>query len=167
MNYLLAIIGREGSGKSTLCQAFEKVGVRKIDFNELIYKINDKEQFDQDTCLLVQPRVIDLVRKELSHCRGIVEIPSTVNMQYLCKGESIFRYIVSVDCPEWAQRVYLEKLGHSTQRVEQIINSGYDRRFYTSLASDVFLNTVSLEHVEWVAHKLYLSYQLIEQQGCI
>lgn len=169
MNFLLGVVGRYGVGKSTLCQSFEQKGIGQIKFKEVISRIDSSDQVPDDYTRgrvdeLSSPLILDKIKSELLKEKGVIEIPSYVDVEYLCRGGGVFKYIVSVDCPESAQKNNLELQGYHEDMQDILLQSGYDRKYYTSLASDVFLNTVSPEHIDWVAHKLLLSYQLEDHQ---
>lgn len=80
----------------------------------------------------------------------IVEIPSDVPIHFW--DTMPWHAIIVVDCPDNYQRQYGKICNHNL----------YSREMYMKVATDVFLNTVALDHVEWVAKQLVRSYFITE-----
>jgi dephospho-CoA kinase len=177
MGFIVAIIGRFGVGKSLLCDHFVKNGMTRIDIDQdILSEIKDSpnyslcyaclnkdyEDITEIVPILSDSNVMDVlvrkIEKERSegHCNVIV-LPSFLELTGIVE---LFDFVVAVDCSRLRQRKYLAGNALSEAVVSHLLDSGYDRHYYTTRATDVFLNSVSLEHVAWVASQIFKSYRL-------
>lgn len=80
--------------------------------------------------------------------KHIVEIPSDSPIQ---DWENLpWHAVIVVDCPDSYQLQY----GNVSENI-------YPREAYIKVATDVFLNTVAIDHVAWVAKQLVRSYFIV------
>lgn len=178
MGFVVAIIGRFGVGKSLLCEHFVKNGMINININEAILsEIKDSASYSLCTACLKEkyeditetvPCLSDNVLMEVlfrkiekeklkGHCHVIV-LPSFLDLTNLIDA---FDFIVAVDCSRVKQRKYLEGKQLPEIAIASLLDSSYNRYYYTKKATDIFLNTVSLEHLAWVANQIFKSYKAV------
>lgn len=177
MSFVIAIIGRYGVGKRLVSRYATQLGVQKIDL-ELVLKAFIPEDSDWALCLkqqydqlsqpisemrdpVLQKSIIEYVQSEKKKApASVVVLPSFLDVAQLIRT-GVFEHVLAVDCAESCQKQYLEQLGVSNKASDILIQSGHPRKYYTDLGKDIFLNSVSLAHMEWVVGKLIRTYQLI------
>lgn len=168
MSFVVAIIGRYGVGKSQLSECFAKKGAFVIDVEVLLRANFEIPQYNKLQAMMpilsseqIDRKVIDYVCASKDQKIIVVLFPSFLDIKNIVTHQ-IFDHVLTVDCSFRRQKQYLEKKGASPEAIEYLLQSGYDRNYYTGLGSDIFLNSVSLEHMEWVVSKILHTYHLID-----
>lgn len=180
MVFSIAIIGRYGVGKSLLCQYFKQHNVSVISLDTILLEIVAKRKNAQlwtasihhhyDEISEIIPifsehkaltSLIEYIKKaSKQYERSIVVLPSFLELSAILKN-NIFNHIIAVDCDEFYQKKYLQQKGMPESVIQYYISSGYDRSYYTEFATDILLNTVKLEHIEWTVTQMLQSYILM------
>jgi dephospho-CoA kinase len=181
MGFLVAVVGRFGVGKSLLCDHFIQQGALNIN---IIQTLQDSfsgmpNQSVWHSCLLHDydsvvnkipiftesdglNTVLEQIKKKASVCQQcIVELPSFIDLSPFVQRK-IFDYVIAVDCEKKVQKEYLEKVITNNLALKSILESGYERSYYTKIATDIFLNSVNLEQLEWVSKQILSSYKAID-----
>lgn len=181
MSFLIAVVGRYQSGKTRLCNQLKERGLHEVKIEELLLKLicpehigkacqnhllGRYESLSQHISNINDDEVLQSVSKALEvQCiqgSGYVEVPSCLDIERLMVFGQPFKYIVAVDCPDEVRDRYMEGLSLDKQQADYLRCSGFSRRYYTSIATDIFLNTVDEFYIEWVTQKILSSYRLLD-----
>lgn len=178
MAFLIAIVGRYGVGKSLLGSFFEKKGISPICIEEAMLTAfgDDQHAATWRSCIthqyqdlqsivpmLSKPEAVDAICHAVEKEQGgMVVLPSFLRLEALME-KGIFDYVVSVDCVLALQKKYLLECDLDESVVEILLKSGESRQYYSGFATDVFLNSVTIEKIEWVADQMIKTYQLVDK----
>lgn len=179
MGFVVAIVGRYGVGKSLLCQHFLDQGLSVTDINPGLLDLMQRypqyalcaaclnaqyEAITDKVPTVSEPDILDLILHQVRMSRSeyagsVMVLPSFLSLSDLMQ-EARFDYVVAVDCSRLVQRQYLEGKGLPQRAVKALLDSDYPREYYTKFATDIFLNSVSLNHMEWVARQMLKTFEL-------
>lgn len=180
MGFVVAVVGRFGVGKSILCEHFMKRGVQAICVNQALLEVvstlpnhglwcdclkANYSNITKKVPMLSHPKVDELVISEVKRAlkesnEYVIEIPSFVELEGIVEAEA-FDFIVAVDCSIRMQKHYLEKKVLPEQSFWGLLDSSLERTYYTGLATDIFLNSVTLSHLDWVSDQMLQAYRMV------
>lgn len=180
MGFVVAVIGRFGVGKSVLCEHFSRKGVETINVHETLLDVVKTMPDHKPWCDCLEQKYDGITEKVplLNHTSAIesiinqvkeagkepaeyvIEIPSFVEMSKILEAE-VLDFIIAVDCSLRVQKYYLEKKVLADQAIWCLYDSGFERSYYTQVATDIFLNTVSLSHLDWVSDQMLKAYRMV------
>ena len=178
MGVIIAIIGQSGVGKSLLKKYLVGQGVVEIDLASMLGEwlgtglqaktwrqcLNgDIDKVSGHVRTLRSPEVGMVIERCIRDAKAsdssyVVEIPSFVSVDLY--ADLAVDGAVFVDCTYEAQTQYLKAAGATDTAIHYLRTHMQGREAYRSVATDIFHNSVSLSHIEWVAVKILQSYAL-------
>ncbi len=167
MSFSIAIIGDYGVGKSTLSEVFSSCGVKMVELGkkkmicqaDRLKTFTPSEVISQDDVQVIQDHIQAMKEK---YNKILFEIPP-----YFFKSKYIsqvmqFDFVIYVMSTLESREKYLkEKYCLSGKDGHQMMFQNA-QELYLSYATDIFLNTVSIDRIQWVGSKLLKSFEVLK-----
>jgi dephospho-CoA kinase len=178
MGVIIAIIGQSSVGKSLLKNQLVKQGVIEIDIVSMLSGLlgaglqaktwrqclnGELHKLSGHVRTLSSPEVRAVIQNCITIAKSssltyVVEIPCFISVHLY--ADCAIDGVVFVDCSYEDQTQYLKMAGATDTAVHYLRTHIQGKDLYRSVATDIFHNSVSLSHIEWVAEKIHQSYSL-------
>jgi hypothetical protein len=168
-------------GKSFLAKHFVLLGLKRLSLVSCIREHTVLSQNHQvwQSCLdgnyhhIIEPipmfhsqycnkALVNRVKEQSLDSGVIVEFPSFFDVCQVIK-DICFDCVIAVDCSDGVHIGYIDTLEISDTSKKALLNSGEEQEYYRSQATDIFHNTISEDHVHWVAKQILQTYLLASQ----
>lgn len=171
MSFSIAITGGYGVGKSTLAKTFQGSGVFAFCMEGYLNKrfdIGHGGSFHKrGECLRLSQEMksglIDHIQEEKdAKQRVLAEIPTCI--WYVDKVALLesFDYVIYVVSTLESRHLYIQRAyGLDVDQSKSLIRYCDESEECLGLASDIFLNAVPIERIQWVCAKLLRSYEAL------
>ncbi|MDC3181069.1 hypothetical protein OAT84_02890 [Gammaproteobacteria bacterium] len=163
MSFSIAVIGDYGVGKSTLSSVFANSGVKILE----IESRGSTDTLQRSHLEIAAYAEIMTIKQKIQklqdqHQRVLFEIPPRVfaskHVSEIMDFDFVIYVISALNCRE--EYLCQHYNWNEKERVELI--GKHVKEAHLAYATDIFLNTVSIDRLHWVASKLLKSFEVLK-----